>query len=114
MFYDLFLKLCEYKGVAPTTAALEMGFSKATPTKWKNSGATPSGKSLRTIAAYFGVTESYLLNEKTPATDSDGLDSRYSTVIFGKDKRLLEWFRSLPEEKQKAILISQDAPEDLL
>lgn len=30
------------------------------------------------------------------------------------DIRLINWFRSLPKEKQKAILISQDAPEDLL
>ena len=31
-----------------------------------------------------------------------------------KDQRLVSWFRSLPEEKQKAILISQDAPRGLL
>ena len=30
------------------------------------------------------------------------------------DMRLLKWFRSLPPEKQRAILIAQDAPEDLL
>lgn len=30
------------------------------------------------------------------------------------DMRLIHWFRSLPPEKQKAILIAQDAPEDLL
>lgn len=30
------------------------------------------------------------------------------------DIRLLKWFRSLPPEKQRAILIAQDAPEDLL
>lgn len=41
--------------------------------------------------------------EKT-APDWDGLS--------GKDKRLIEWFRSLPLEKQKAILISQDGPTD--
>lgn len=31
-----------------------------------------------------------------------------------RDIRLLKWFRSLPEEKQKAILFSQDAPEGLV
>ena len=34
--------------------------------------------------------------------------------VSDRDKRLLEWFHSLPEEKQKAILIAQDAPKDLL
>lgn len=31
-----------------------------------------------------------------------------------RDIKLLEWFRSLPPEKQKAILFSQDAPEGLV
>ena len=35
-------------------------------------------------------------------------------LISGKDKRLLEWFRSLPPEKQQAILIAQDGPIDAL
>ena len=42
--------------------------------------------------------------KEKPAPDWDGLS--------GKDKRLIEWFRSLPLEKQKAILISQDGPTD--
>lgn len=42
--------------------------------------------------------------KEKPAPDLDGLS--------GKDKRLIEWFRSLPLEKQKAILISQDGPTD--
>ena len=46
-------------------------------------------------------------SEKTAARGDD-LDA-----ISEKDLRLLEWFRSLPQEKQRAILISQDAPEDL-
>ena len=29
-----------------------------------------------------------------------------------KDARLLAWFRSLPPEKQKAILIAQDGPTE--
>ena len=33
--------------------------------------------------------------------------------ISEKDLKLLEWFRSLPPEKQRAILFSQDAPEGL-
>ena len=73
MFYDVFVELCQQKGVKPTTAAVEMGFSKATPTKWKKTGATPRGETLRTIAAYFGVSESYLLQAENnqPSADQD-------------------------------------------
>ena len=64
MFYDKYVELCKQKGVTPTAAALEMGLSKATPTKWKTSGATPSGDNLKKIAVYFGITESDLLSEE--------------------------------------------------
>lgn len=64
MFYDKYVELCKQKGVTPTAAALEIGLSKATPTKWKRSGATPSGDNLKKIAAYFGITESELLSEE--------------------------------------------------
>ena len=44
--------------------------------------------------------------KKQPASQNgDGLSS--------KDLRLIEWFRSLPPEKQKAILSLGDGPEDL-
>lgn len=41
MFYDKFAELCDQKGVTPTAAAVAIGLSKATPTKWKKSNATP-------------------------------------------------------------------------
>lgn len=63
VFYDKFVDLCAQKGIAPTTAALKMGFSKATPTKWKNSKAVPRGDTLHRVAAYFGVTEGELLSD---------------------------------------------------
>lgn len=43
-------------------------------------------------------------NQKTPT----------HIVVDERDQRLIEWFRSLPPEKQKAILLSQDAPEGLV
>lgn len=64
MFYDKFAELCDQKGVTPTAAAVAIGLSKATPTKWKKSNATPTGKTLKKIAAYFGITESELLSDE--------------------------------------------------
>lgn len=65
MFYDKYVELCSQKNISPTAAALAIGLSKATPTKWKASGATPSGDNLKKIAAYFGVTESDLLSDES-------------------------------------------------
>lgn len=72
MFYDRFKQLCERKGVSCNKAALEIGLSNATPTKWKKTGATPAGETLDRIAAYFGVSTDYLLGketEKAPVLD---------------------------------------------
>ena len=64
MFYDRFKQLCEQKGVSCNKAALEIGLSNATPTKWKKTGATPIGETLDKIAAYFGVSTDYLLGKE--------------------------------------------------
>ena len=59
------------------------------------------------IATVNGKTYIRFPDEKEdPATGSDR--------VSDKDKQLIEWFRSLPPEKQKAILIAQDAPSELL
>lgn len=74
MFYDRFKQLCDKKGVSCNKAALEIGLSNATPTKWKKTGATPSGDTLDKIAAYFGVSADYLLGketEKAPTEDGE-------------------------------------------
>lgn len=64
----------------------------------------PTSK-IKAMAALFGVPPSYLIDEERPPIQDKGPRE--------KDIRLIEWFRSLPPEKQKAILISQDGPEDL-
>ena len=74
MFYDRFKLLCDQKGVSCNKAALEIGLSNATPTKWKKTNATPSGETLDKIAAYFGVSTDYLLgkeNKKAPTEDGE-------------------------------------------
>ena len=64
----------------------------------------PTSK-IKALAALFNVPPSYLLDEEKPPIEDKGLEER--------DIRLIKWFRSLPPEKQRAILISQDGPEDL-
>lgn len=66
----------------------------------------PSFELLLKLSEELDCTVDDLVNDKKiPVTESDG--------ISDKDKRLIEWFRSLSPEKQKAILVSQDAPEEL-
>lgn len=99
MFFDVFNALCIEKGVSCKRAAIEIGLSNSTPTKWKQTGATPNGKTLNKIADYFGVTTSFLLNgeqkEKPPAENDRELD--YS------DMELLEAFKSADDVTKELI-----------
>ena len=54
MFYDCYTALCQARGISRSRAAQEMGLSNSTVTKWKNTGATPSGETLARVSAYFG------------------------------------------------------------
>ena len=99
--------LCRSKNTSITKIEEELHFANGTIGKWKNGKRTPPLEKVILIAERLGTTPEYILRgeqKEKPATDWDGLS--------GKDKRLIEWFRSLPLEKQKAILISQDGPTD--
>lgn len=107
MDWDKFLNLCNSIGKSPSAVAVDIGLSDAAPTGWKK-GSKPRPAILSRLASYFGVPVEYLLpdNEKTATNDGDGLSA--------KDARLLAWFRSLPQEKQKEILYDADAPSGLV
>lgn len=68
MFYEKFVNLCVSKGIAPTVAAQEAGFSNATATDWKN-GSKPRKANLVKLANYFNVPVEYFSEDtkKSPA-----------------------------------------------
>ena len=87
-----------------------MGFQRSVVTRWSK-GVAPRAATVAKVADYFEVASEELLVDKkeNPTAQGDGVDT-----ITEKEVRMLKWFRSLPEEKRRAILISQDAPKDLL
>lgn len=112
-FYDKFVNLCASIGEKPTPVAQKLGISKGTVASWKRIGNDPTDAYLAKIANYFGVSVDDLRgdseNEKKPTAQGDGLSE-----FTEKEAAILKWFRSLPEEKRRAILIAQDAPKELL
>jgi transcriptional regulator with XRE-family HTH domain len=100
MFYDRFKELCDRKGVSCNKAALEIGLSNATPTKWKKTGATPVGDTLDRIAAYFGVTTDYLLGkEKAPTTNGE----RKPDILDEVDIAFYGDYRELSEDDKETL-----------
>ena len=83
MFYDVYTKLCNQKGVSRSRAAADMGLSNSTVTKWKKTGATPSGETLAKIAAYFNVSVDDLIRqEKDPAPAGKVTDEDIKFALF--------------------------------
>lgn len=83
MFYDVFKMLCEKKGVSCNRAAMDIGLSNSTPTKWKKTGANPDSTTLSKISSYFGVTPDYLLG----FTNDSGIITRYKISDWISVKR---------------------------
>ena len=108
VFWKRLTALCADRNSTPTEQVKAAGLAAGNVTYWKN-GRIPNMKMIAKLEEYFGVEKGYFTaegqKEKQPST-KEGLSE--------KDQRLIEWFRSLPEEKQQAILILQGGPSDAL
>lgn len=80
MFYDTYLQLCNLRNIAPSAAAVEMGFQKSVVTRWK-SGMIPRDANLRKIADYFDVSVDYLLNEETKKSPAEAEDDEIAAIV---------------------------------
>lgn len=106
MFYDKFAKLCEIKGVSPTKAVEEMGLARTIATKWKNTGAVPRGKTIKIIAAYFGVSESYLLQDEESYADLEKEQVLAELQVMREDpdfRNLMYAYKKMTPEKVRIM-----------
>lgn len=67
MFFDKFKQLCDDRGISPSKAAIAMGMSNSTPTKWKKNGITPDGRTLEKVCDFFGVSVDYFVGPEDAA-----------------------------------------------
>ena len=51
-FYNKYLIQCQKKGVSPSAAAVNAGFTKTSVTRWKN-GSTPTDATILGLCDYF-------------------------------------------------------------
>jgi transcriptional regulator with XRE-family HTH domain len=100
--------LCASRGISITKMCAESGASRgALGDLAGGKTQTLSIKTLEKIARYFSVSVDYLLGKEKTAPEK-------SEAVSESDMKLIEWFRSLPPEKQRAILTAQDAPEGIV
>ena len=101
MFFDIFYGLCQKKGVSCKKAAEDIGLSNSITTKWKKTGATPSGDTLQRIAEYFGVSIDYLLGKETKNTPATG--GEREDVLDDVDIAFYGEYKELTEEDRATI-----------
>lgn len=96
MVYDKFCDLCSQKGVSPSKAAMDAGFSKSLISKWKSKQEiVPSSEVLQKIADYFGVSVDYLLGKEKQPTEGE---------LSGPKKALIDFVMPLSDEDAETVL----------
>lgn len=122
MFFDIFYELCQQKGISCKKAAEEIGLSNSITTKWKKTGATPSGETLEKVAAYFSVSTDYLLGN--PAAYSVDIhyhngaapaeDWQKEKPLINDDEELTEYVQMLKTRPEMRMLfqLSKDATKE--
>ena len=90
MFYDIFISLCNEKGVKPSPLLSSLGLSKSNSKNWQE-GKVPDTKAVIALSEYFGVTTDYLLFGK-------------KNEISEIETKLLDRFRQLDELEKEVIL----------
>lgn len=117
MFYAVFKELCDARGISPTRASEEIGFSKGSVSYWKKKfiegvDAKPDSYTAEKIADFFGVSVDTLLGRSQPASpdtpaqpaDPDAVTPEFLETLDPATRRIFELFNSLPEDKRREAL----------
>ena len=85
-FFTKYLELCTKENSSANAVAKKIGIRSSTVTNWKQ-GGTPQPHTLKKIADYFGVPDSYFSEgtpetEKSPAPDKETEEfARYFAML---------------------------------
>lgn len=102
IFWERLLALCDEKNSTPTEQLKAAGLAAGNVTYWKN-GRIPNTKIIATLEDYFGVEKGLFTNEsankKSPAM--------YGTELTAEESNLLEAFRLLDDDAERALILRQ-------
>lgn len=110
-------ELMALRGMTRSALASLCGIDKSNITRYLKGDYKAKQDVVYQMAERLRVDPAWLMGYNVPMSDKMYLpdfEVKSSKELTEVDLRLLKWFRSLPPEKQRAILIAQDAPEDLI
>jgi transcriptional regulator with XRE-family HTH domain len=106
--------LIDAKQLSKSDIARTCGIDKSNITRYLNGSYEAKTNVVYKIAQRYGVSESWLMGYDVPLMEGADVIHEPYEKLADKDRRLLQWFRSMPLEKQKAFLLLHDAPDDLV
>ena len=115
MFKQNFIRLCNEKGVAPTTVCTAVGLSNAAYSCWTDE-SVPRKATLMRIADYFGVTVDTLLAEPplTPVEEAMArLTAGVKAAVDATDKKKKPVLGLNPKLSALIDIMNKDELEDL-
>lgn len=105
-FYERVNELCIKKGISITALAMELGFSKGTPTNWKSMTNPPRAENVKKIADYFGVSPTYFTDDNSTAIQMPvALINGSEKELSAQELELLNIFNRLDVVKQAKLLV---------
>lgn len=105
MFVDVFEKLCEENGIAPSRVLDNLGITRSAYSRWSK-GGSPSNETKKKIADYFGITVAELMSgeiKKAPA----------KAEADDELMELLQDFKDNPELRALFLLSRKATPAEL-
>ena len=109
--YEVFEQLLQKHNVTAYKVAKEAGVTQTALSNWKAGRSTPTTKTLKKIADYFGVTVDYLMSGKDETKEKNsGLTTRDEKDIAKDLNSIMEKLRN--GEDGPASFEGTDIPED--
>lgn len=117
MFYAVFKHLCDERGISPTRASKEIGFSRGSVSYWKKKytegiDTKPDSYTAGKIADFFGVSVDSLLGRSQPAqpdapvpsADDDAVTPEFLATLSPSTRQIYELVESLPDDKRQEAI----------
>lgn len=101
--YEVFMRLCESKGVSPTSVLLSLGITKSTLSGWKEGKFFPNADKIRKISNYFGVPMEYLMTGVMPAVHFEDEETAAIAQAVLENKDLRGLFMAAKDAKPEDI-----------
>ncbi len=83
MFKNIFIRLCNQRGISPSSVCREVGITPATFSRWTNE-SVPREATLMRIAEYFDVSTEYLLGKEERRENSAKRKNVLRVPVYGQ------------------------------